>query len=99
MHDSHYLLRRFANGKRYTPLNEFLLIQAANHVESFRLTFEQIAVLIASPLPEAALKWPAWWGFADVTHPQSHAWTSAGYFAHAEFEAGRVHFTLKAHRN
>jgi hypothetical protein len=81
---------------KYQKLGEFLDSNARNGCLELMMSFEDIERFIDDGLPQSAFRYEAWWAYGDSTHPQSLAWTSAGYQPHPDLEVQRVLFALKA---
>ena len=80
---------------KYGNLEQFLSQKARSGRSEIIMSFDAIEKLIEDNLPRSASEYKAWWAFGDLTHPQSRAWTSAGYEPHPDLDAGEVRFTLK----
>lgn len=62
---------------KYTPLAQHLRDQVANEV---RLTFDQVAEIIAAPLPQSAFNHREWWANdKSGYHSWATEWMDAGW--------------------
>ena len=79
--------------RKYMPLDDWFRNQPATTKE-IELTFDQVEVILGSPLPKSATKLTTWW---TNVHPkiQSHriAWLNNGWVVReADLQARRVKF-------
>ena len=63
---------------RYARLANWLIKRAAIEA-SVTVTFDEIEVLIQSPLPRSAFAHRSWWANDSVSHPQSLNWLDVGW--------------------
>lgn len=76
---------------RYRPLADFL---AAQKVNQWDATFEEIEAQLGFPLPNSAYRYPAWWANQSGNgHSQTAGWRSVGWRTSAlDLAAKRVRF-------
>jgi hypothetical protein len=63
---------------RYTRLADWLM-KRPDSVTDVTVTFDQIEVVIESPLPKSAFAHRSWWANDSVSHPQSVNWLEVGW--------------------
>lgn len=74
---------------KYDPLFDYLKMKP----HDVTLSFRQIAdILGLDKLVDSAYEYPEWWSTNDATHPQSSAWTDAGFRADADLGSQIVTF-------
>ena len=60
---------------KYEPLRHYL---EAHGEERVTLSFDTLADIVGSSLPDSAHEYAAWWA-NDPTHVEAKAWLDAGY--------------------
>jgi hypothetical protein len=63
---------------RYARLADWLM-KHPDSATSVTVTFDQIEVVIESPLPKSAFAHRSWWANDSVSHPQSVNWLEVGW--------------------
>ena len=74
---------------KYSGLQNFL---AASPTSSVTLSFAQVDIILADPLPRSAREYEIWWNNDDPSHSHCRSWRTASFLAVPDLGAGLVRF-------